>query len=144
MRIRRKIKTYLRFIRARFNRSLGALLSILALAAWAAGWIPGLHAFVLICVSIAIFLYRKPPEQDLGLDMQKKEPEPVVVAQSANYALIQIWAESLHDEGIPTETRDEFIGSILSQPGRSYSEIKLLVPPVFEKRARLILQEGNS
>ncbi|MBI41371.1 MAG: hypothetical protein CMF59_17380 [Leptospiraceae bacterium] len=137
-----RIKALLQFIRQKFNRSLGALIMVMALTGWLSGWIRGVHAFVLLALGIAIFLYRKPEEIEEP-ELNAKEAEPVVIAQSANYALIQIWAEALHEEGIPTETRDEFMGSILTQPGRSYSEIKLLVPLEFQQRALDILQSGG-
>tara|TARA_B100000683_G_scaffold276747_1_gene331917 strand:- start:7206 stop:7556 length:351 start_codon:yes stop_codon:yes gene_type:complete len=114
---------------------------VLAGISYLAGWITGIQSFVLICVGFALILYRKRnPETEEERSPDRAEPEPRIVAQNPNYALIQLWAEKLHDEGIPTEIRDEFMGSILSQPGRNYSEIKLLVPARFEKRARDILQ----
>ncbi len=116
---------------------------LLALAGWLMGWIRGMPAFVIAFVGVAVFLYRKTEDRPQVSPGSKIEPEPVVVAQNPNYALIQIWAEALHDEGIPTEIRDEFMGSILTQPGRSYSEIKLLVPPRFESTAKGILDRRN-
>ncbi|HBS05690.1 MAG TPA: hypothetical protein DEA96_12040 [Leptospiraceae bacterium] len=139
----RKARAFFRFIRLRFNRSLGAMIVLLALAGWFMGWIRGMPAFVIAFIGVAVFLYRKTEDRPAESLRSQSDPEPVVVAQNPNYALIQIWAEALHDEGIPTEIRDEFMGSILTQPGRSYSEIKLLVPPRFETTAKGILDKRN-
>lgn len=64
-----------------------------------------------------------------------------IVARDANYALIQVWSETLRSYGIPTEIRDEFIGSTFLQFSIAAGEIKLLVPKEFLSEATEILSD---
>ena len=62
-----------------------------------------------------------------------------VVIRHPNYALVQIWSATLRQHGIPTEIRDEFIGSILYKYSFAAGQIKLLVPPEHLKSAEELL-----
>jgi len=76
----------------------------------------------------------------IGPELRDSGTDFKLIATSYNYALIQIWSETLKDRGIPTEIRDEFAGSMLFQYSRVVGEIKLLVPAEHAQESLSILQ----
>tara|TARA_Y100001937_G_C7002030_1_gene276920 strand:- start:42 stop:689 length:648 start_codon:yes stop_codon:yes gene_type:complete len=151
----------MKYFREDPRRALGGILILMAVIGPFAFRLPIFPAIALFIAGLmallAVETTSEPPQDgQIRHDIESDSPSPdadstgpelrpsgtdyKLIATSYNYALIQIWSETLRDKGIPTEIRDDFAGSMLFQYSRVVGEIKLLVPAEHAQEALSILQ----